>query len=30
VVGKLEKGWNDLGYLPKGIYIVKNTRVIKQ
>lgn len=30
VVGKLEQGWNYVGYLPRGVYTVKNTRVIKQ
>ena len=29
VVGKLEQGWNYVGYLPKGVYTVKNNRVVK-
>ena len=30
VVYKVNKGWNNLAILPKGIYIVENTRIIKK
>jgi len=30
VVYRVNKGWNNLAILPKGIYIVENTRIIKK
>ena len=29
-VYKINKGWNNLAILPKGVYIIENTRVIKK
>lgn len=30
VVYRVNKGWNNLAILPKGIYIIENTRIIKK
>ena len=30
VVYKVNKGWNNLAILPKGIYIIENTRIVKK